>query len=112
MTTIKELCNVPDNQPTIMEMFKNGEKVAEQNLSSMTCREIKWLIEYQEEELGRAWSYKIRPYPYAIFTGMQEDVKDKPMVPLYNIIGGPNHGSTVGVKTLMEKGIKIPHNHF
>ena len=58
MTTIRELCNTPAGRITIMEMFKNGEKVAEQEISTLTCQELKWLIEYQEEVLGRTWSHK------------------------------------------------------
>ena len=108
MTTIRELCNTPAGQITIMAMFKNGRKVAEQDISDMTCQELKQAIEEQEMQ-GRAWSYRtISLPPYAEFIGLQEDVKDRPPVPLYNIIGGPKHGSTVGVKTLMRLGIKIP----
>ncbi len=107
MTTIRELCNTPADRITIMAMFKNGRKVAEQDISAMTCQELKEAIEIQEAQ-GRAWSYRTISSPYAEFIGLQEDVKDRPPVPLYNIIGGPKHGSTVGVKTLMRLGIKIP----
>lgn len=57
MTTVRELCNTPAGQITIMEMFENGEKVAQQEISSLTCRELSWLINYQED-IGRTWSYK------------------------------------------------------
>ena len=108
MTIIRELCNTPTDRITIMEMFKNGRKVADQDISTMNCQELKEAIEIQEMQ-DREWTYKtISLYPYAEFIGLQEDVKDRPPVPLYNIIGGPKHGSTVGVKTLMKLGIKIP----
>ncbi len=107
MTTIRELCNTPVGQITIMAMFKNGRKVADQDISDMTWQELKQAIEEQEMQ-DREWTYKTISCPYAEFIGLQEDVKDRPPVPLYNIIGGPKHGSTVGVKTLMRLGIKIP----
>ena len=46
--------------------------------------------------------------PYAIFIGMQENVKGKPPVPLYNIVGGPKNGFTVSAQTLRKEGIKVP----
>ncbi len=107
MTTLRNLCNIPKNKYLLMEMFENGKKVAEQGISNMTCRELKWMIEYQED-LGRAWSYKTVEYPYAEFVGMQEDVGDRPAIPIYNIIGGPKHGSTVSKQTLIKLDIEIP----
>lgn len=107
MTTLRDLCNIPEDKYLLMEMFENEKKVADNDLSEMTPRELKWAIEYQKG-IGRTWSYKTTPYPYAIFIGLQQDVKNRPPVPLYNIIGGPMHGSTVGVKTLLKMGIEIP----
>ena len=41
----------------IMEMFKNGRKVAEQELDNMDMREILLLMELQDM-IGRKWSIK------------------------------------------------------
>ena len=41
----------------VMEMFKDGQKVAEQELDNMDIREILLLIELQDM-IGRKWSIK------------------------------------------------------
>lgn len=46
--------------------------------------------------------------PVAEFLGMQEDLPGRPLVPMYNIIGGKLHGSTVSATTLRSEGIKVP----
>lgn len=46
--------------------------------------------------------------PTARFLGMQEDLPGRPLIPMYNIIGGRRHGSTVTAPTLRLLGIKIP----
>ena len=45
--------------------------------------------------------------PYAIFKGWQDDIKGRPPMALYNIVGGPRHGSTVSARTLKEEGIVV-----
>jgi hypothetical protein len=44
--------------------------------------------------------------PIAVFLGLQEVLYGDPL-PLYNIIGGTRHGSTVSTRTLLELGIEI-----
>lgn len=47
--------------------------------------------------------------PTAIFKGMQETGDpENPEMPLYDIVGGKSHGSTVGAEKLKELGIDIP----
>lgn len=89
-----------------MEMFENGRKVAERDISDMTCQDLKKAMEEQEMQ-GRTCSCKTVPYPYAEFIGLQEDIKGKLPIPLYNIIGGPKHGTTVSKQTLIKLGIEI-----
>ena len=107
MITVRELCNTLVGQITIMEMWVNGKKVAEDDITEMTCQELQEAIRQQERE-GRAWSYKTVPCPYAEFIGFQENVEGKLPEPLYNIKGGPKHGSTVSKQTLLKLGIEIP----
>ena len=45
--------------------------------------------------------------PHAIFLGLQENVPGKKSIPLYNVIGGKFHKSTVTMSTLKKEGIKI-----
>lgn len=44
----------------------------------------------------------------ATFLGWQEGLEDVPDIALYNLEGGPRHGSTVSAQTLESMGIPIP----
>lgn len=55
--TLRQLCNIPPDKLLIMEMFLKGKKVAQDNLSEMTCQQLKQMIEIQEM-LSREWTYK------------------------------------------------------
>lgn len=57
MTKLIELINAPQGKIILMEIFKDGKKMAEQDISDLTPREMKREIEYQED-IGRTWSYK------------------------------------------------------
>ncbi len=46
--------------------------------------------------------------PAARFLGMQEDLPGRPLIAMYNIIGGKRHGSTVTARTLRLEGIEVP----
>src|SRR3990167_6120006 len=46
--------------------------------------------------------------PTATFIGWQEDVDERPAIPLYNVQGGDLDGSTVSTETLVERGIAVP----
>lgn len=105
MQTLRELCNIPANKYLLMEMFEPKGKVADQNISEMTCQEFKQAIKEQEDQ-GRTWEAITIPYPYAKYVGMQEDPKG-PAISIYNIVGGKRHGSTVSQETLDKEGIQI-----
>lgn len=57
MTTLRELCNIPPNKILLMEIFKKGAQVAEQDISDMTPRKLQQAIEEQEMQ-GRTWTYR------------------------------------------------------
>lgn len=57
MQTLRELCNIPKDKLLLMEMFKNGKKIAERDLSDMTCQKLKVAIQQQEMQ-GRTWTCK------------------------------------------------------
>lgn len=57
MTKLIELCNAPQGKRILMEMFKNGKKVAEMDISDLNPGKRKVEIEIQEM-LGRTWTYK------------------------------------------------------
>lgn len=44
----------------------------------------------------------------AYFIGVQEGIDDIPSMPLFNVVGGPHHGTTVGVEELEAWGIAVP----
>lgn len=47
--------------------------------------------------------------PSATFKGLQETGDpDNPTMPLFDVVGGPNHGSTVGADRLSDLGIDVP----
>ncbi len=46
--------------------------------------------------------------PTARFLGMQKDLPGRPLIALYNIIGGKRHGLTVTVGILRLEGIEVP----
>lgn len=46
--------------------------------------------------------------PAARFLGWQEDLPGRPLIAMYNIIGGKRHGSTVTARTLRLEGIEVP----
>jgi hypothetical protein len=48
------------------------------------------------------------PSPTATFLAHQDDFNGG-SIPLYNVEGGPMHGSTVSAETLAENGIGLPH---
>lgn len=57
MATLIELYNAPKGMRYIMEMFEDGVKIAQDDISEMTCRQLGELIELQEMQ-GRTWEYK------------------------------------------------------
>jgi hypothetical protein len=56
MTKIIDFSSAPGKR-ILMEMFENGKKVAEQDISDWTPRHLTQLIEIQEL-MGRVWEYK------------------------------------------------------
>ena len=57
MTKLIDLVNASSGKRILMEMFKDGKKVAENDVSEMNCEGLKMAIELQEM-LGRTWTYK------------------------------------------------------
>lgn len=57
MTKLINLCNTPQNKRILMEIFENGKKVAEDDVSEMNRKGLKMAEEIQEM-LGRTWTYK------------------------------------------------------
>lgn len=105
MTTLRQLYNIPEGKYFIMEMFKDNKKVAEDDISEMNRAELKLAEEIQESQ-GRTFTYKTIAYPYATFIGSQKTLQSL-SIPIYNVVGGKRHGSTVTKETLDKEGIKI-----